>query len=419
MACLLSLLLSPAWAYESESQAVLLEDSAPVFDNIAFDSGIIPSGSPVGVQFVLGTKGGTDVRMEGEAFLAWPEDVTFSAEGEEKKGYFQLDASLDAITSVVIDLSSYGGPSGSFEIDHRSLKMDGRAIFDPFVLEGAAEPRVEIEDTTDSTQLINYSYEIFAGVSLDFTADMTPTITVGFEGVQWLINEGVISEENTPVVITPEQGADFVVDSVFRGLYDGTIALVFNPQVSITAPFLGTIPLVAFEYPLELVTDSFEQDFEQVSFTFPMPVLQPGSDAEDLGEVEVSQLRTVNIPIENIGNLSLQGTASIEGSAAFTVFPTQFNAAPGTSDGLVVTFAPTEVGADAAELVLTSNDPGYPDIRVMLSGTGVESDEGGEITETIVKSTSGCGCITESGTGVLPGLILGLAAVSAVRRRRV
>jgi MYXO-CTERM domain-containing protein len=416
----LSLLFLPcaALAYESETQGVMLEDSAPVFENIAFDSGIIPSGSPVGVQFTLGTDGGTDISMEGDAYLSWPDDVTFSAEGSARKGFFQLDASLDAITSVVVDLSSFGGPSGSFEIDHRSLAMDGRAIFDPFVLEGASEPRVEIEDTTDSTQLINYSYEIFAGVSLDFTANMTPTITVGFEGVQWLLNEGVITEENEPVVITPEQGADFVVDSVFRGLYDGSIALVFDPQVSVTAPFLGTIPLVSFEYPLELVTDSFEQDFEQISFTFPMPVLEPGSDAEDLGEVEVTQLRTVNIPIQNIGNLSLQGSASIEGSAAFTVFPTQFNAAPGTSDGLVVTFEPTEIGAAAAELVLTSNDPGYPDIRVLLTGTGVETDGGQEVTTTIIESTSGCGCTSSPTSSALPGLAAGLAAILLVRRRR-
>jgi MYXO-CTERM domain-containing protein len=411
-------LVALARAYESEPQPVLLEDSAPVFENIAFDSGIIPSGSPVGVQFTLGTKGGTDVTMEGDAYLSWPDDVTFLAEGAPRKGFFQLDASLDAVTAVVVDLSSYGGPAGSFEIDHRSLAMDGRAVFDPFVLEGASEPRVEIEDTTDSTQLINYSYEIFAGVSLDFTANMTPTITVGFEGVQWLLNEGVVTQENQALTITPEQGADFVVDSVFRGLYDGTIALVFDPQVAVTAPFLGTIPLVSFEYPLDLVTDSFEQDFEPVALTFPMPVLEPGSDTEDLGEVEVTQLRTVNIPVKNVGNLSLQGQATIEGDPAFSVFPAYFNAAPGTEDGLVVTFAPTEVGDATAELVLTSNDPGYPDIRVYLSGSGVKADEGQDPGPAIVESTSGCGCESSPVGSAVPALATVVGALALARRRR-
>ena len=407
-----------ALAYDSEPQPVLLTDSAPVFENVNFSTGVIPAGSPVGVEFDLDSKGGTDVRMEGEANLSWPEDVTFLAEGDAGKGYFSLNASLDAITSVVVDLSSYGGPSGSFEIDHRSLKMDGRTLFDPFALDGSANPRVEIEDTTDSTQLINYSYEIFSGISLDFTADMTPTITVGFAGVQWLANEGVITQENTPVTITPEQGADFIVDTVFRGAYDGTIALVFTPQVSVTAPFLGTIPLVSFEYPLNLVTDEFEQDFDQVSFTFPMPVLTPGAESEDFGEVEVSQIATLDVPIHNEGNLALEGTATIEGDGAFTVYPTQFHAGPGGDDGLVVTFAPTEVGDATAELVLTSNDPGYPDVRVALTGTGVEADKSVDISgDPVTASTSGCGCSSAPAAGGSAAL-LGLAALTLARRRR-
>lgn len=411
-------LLASAFAYDSEPQPVLLTDEAPVFENVQFTTGVLPSGSPVGVEFKLDSRGGTELVMEGEATLTWPDDVTFAASGDEQKGYFQLDASLDAITSVVVDLSSYGGPSGSFEIDHRSLSMDGRKLFTPFALEGSAEPRVEIVDTTDSTQLINYSYEIFSGVSLDFTADMTPTITVGYEGVQWIVNEGLITTEGQAVVLNPEQGADFVVDGFFRGAYDGTIALVFTPQVAITAPFLGTIPLVSFEYPLELLTDSFEQDFEGESYTFPMPLLQPGSDAEDFGEVEVTQLRTINIPIQNLGNLALEGTAVIEGDAAFTVYPTQFNASPGTEDGLVVTFAPTAVGDVAAELILTSNDPSYPDVRVALTGAGIELDEGGDISgDPIVASTSECGCAAGS-AGAWPGVVAGLAAVAVVLRRR-
>ena len=413
---LIALLVPFAHAYESESQPVLLADEAPVFDNIAYTTGILPSRSPVGVEFTLGTKGGTFLTMEGESSLVWPEDVTFSAEGGEKEGFFQLDASIDAITSVVIDLSSYGGPSGSFEIDHRSLTMDGRKIFTPFVLEGAEEPRVEIVDTTDSLQLINYSYEIFSGISLDFTADMTPTITVGFEGVQWIVNEGLITTEDQAVTITPAQGADFVVDGVFRGAYDGDISLVFDPQVSITAPFLGTIPLVSFELPVSLLTDAFERDFDQESYTFPMPLLQPGSDAEDFGEVVLTQLRTVNIPIENLGNLGLEGTATIAGDGAFTVYPTQFNASPGTTDGLVVTFAPTVLGAAGAELVLTSNDPGYPDIRVALTGSGIDEDAGRDVGNDIVEATSNCGCATDG--AALPGLVLGLGALVLVGRRR-
>jgi hypothetical protein len=414
---LLLLFSQPALAYSSEDQRVRLEDSAGIFENIQFTTGVIPEGSPIGVEFVVQSNGGTSVVMEGDASLSWPTNVTFAAVGEAMSGIFVLDCSLEAITSVVVDLSDYGGGSWSGEIDHRTLTMDGSTFFDPFVLEGAAEPRVEIIDTTDSTQLIQYSYEIFAGVSLDFQADMTPTFTVGFEGVQWLANEGVITQENTPVALTPEQAADFVVDTVFRGAYDGTIALVFTPQVAVTAPFLGTIPLISFEYPLELLSDSFEQDFIPASYTFPMPLLSPGSDSAPFGDIELGSIATINIPVQNLGNLALYGEARIEGDATFTVYPDQFNALPGTADGLVITYAPSAVASNVAELVLTSNDPGYPDIRVALSGAGIESDVPGvSKDEEITASTSGCGCSTP--VGALPSAVVTLAMLGLAARRR-
>lgn len=419
MTLLLALAL-PAFAYESEEQDVRLEDRAGVFENIQFTTGVIPEGSPIGIEFAVSSNGGTTVVMEGEADLTWPDNVTFGATGEPQSGLFTLDVTLSAITSVVVDLSDYGLDVWSGQIDNRSLTMDGAQRFDPFVLDGAAEPRVEIVDTTDSTQLIQYSYEIFSGVSLDFQADMTPTFTVGFEGVQWLANEGVITMENTPIQLTPEQAADFAVDTVFRGAYDGTIALVFTPQVSVTAPFIGSIPIVSFEYPLELLSDAFEQDFVPTSYIFPMPLLQPGADSADFGAVELGQIATMNIPVQNLGNLALYGVATIEGAGTFTVFPDQFNALPGTSDGLVVTYAPALVATDAAELVLTSNDPGYPDIRVTLSGSGIETiDEdvaGDTKDEEITAGLSGCGCNTPA--GALPGALVSLSiAAFAIRRR--
>ncbi|MBM4369054.1 MAG: hypothetical protein FJ102_22755 [Deltaproteobacteria bacterium] len=413
------LLVAAAAAYESDSQDVRLVDEAGVFENIEFTTGMIPEGSPIGVEFRVESNGGTTVLMEGFADLTWPDNVTWLATGDPGTGLFSLSASLDAITSVKVDLSDYGLGEYESELDHRTLNMDGSERFDPFVLPGAVQEYVEIVDTTDSTQLIQYSYEIFAGVSLDFYADMTPTFTVGFAGVQWIVNEGVITSENESVVLTPEQAADFVVDSVYRGEYSGSIALVFAPTISVSAPIVGSIPIVSFEYPLELLSDSFLQDFEPTSYTFPMPMLVPGSDAEDLGEVDLGTLATVNIPVQNAGNLNLYGNASIEGDAAFTVYPTTFNAVPGTEDGLVVSFSPTVEGAASAELVLTSNDPAYPDVRVSLAGTGIDnSDEGQDVGDdkVVTAETTSCGC--QSPGMAVPSLFASLAALSLAWRRR-
>ena len=184
---MLALLCSSlAFAYDSEPQAVSLLDRAELFTNAELSTGFLPADSPLQVEFRIDALGGADVEMEGEGNMSWPDALALSFAGEPGSGMYILDASLNAVTTVRVDIDVY---SGDFEIDRRSFTMNGATFFDPF----AFADRVEVVDTTDSTQLIYYSYEIFAGVSLDFTADMTPLVTAGFEGVEWTVNEATIT----------------------------------------------------------------------------------------------------------------------------------------------------------------------------------------------------------------------------------
>lgn len=412
------LIATAALAFDSEPQPVHLEDRTQLFTNAEFTTGAIPADSPLAVQFSLEANGGATVEMDGRGDLSWPDALTLLFTGEVGSGILALDASLDAVTEVIIDLSDYGY-EGSFEIDRRSLHMDGNTFFDPFVLDGAAQDRAEIVDKLDATQLIYYSYEVWAGVSLDFEAAMVPVITVGFEGVQWTNNDATIVTENSSAVLASEHVADYIDDSVYTAAWDGDIALIFTPRLSVSAPFIGSIEIASFDIPVSLVKDAFEQDFPAAAYTFPLPILKPGMDNGDFGDVDIGAISTVNVPISNEGSLNLTGTARIEGHGEFTVFPDQFNALPGTADGLVVTFAPTVDGEQTADLVLTSNDPTIPDFVIPLVGNGADpnSDEGGNADEKISAASSSCGCSspgTPIGTSAAALAMLGLL----IRRRR-
>ncbi len=419
------LIATAALAFDSEPQPVHLQDQTQLFTNAAFTTGAIPADSPLAVQFSLEANGGATVEMDGQGDLTWPTALTLLFTGEAGSGLLALDASLDAVTEVIIDLSDYGY-EGAFEIDRRSLHMDGNTFFDPFVLDGATVDRAEIVDRLDSTQLIYYSYEVWAGVSLDFEATMVPVITVGFEGVQWTNNDATIVTENTSAAMTPEHVANYLVDSVFTGAWDGDIALIFTPTIGVSAPFIGSIEIASFDIPVSLVKDAFEQDFPADVYDFPLPILKPGLDTADFGEVDMGAIATVNVPISDEGSLPLTGTAHIDGAGEFTVFPDQFNALPGTSDGLVVTFAPTAAGEQTASLVLTSNDPTIPDLTIPLVGNGADpsSDKGGDADEKISAASSSCGCASLGGEAGAPlggtGATLALFGLVGllVRRRR-
>jgi MYXO-CTERM domain-containing protein len=412
--------IASAQAFESDPVPVHLQDEAELFTNYEYSTGVLPSGSPVGVEFAIEANGGAAVEMDGEGDLTWPEAVTLAFTGEAGSGIYLLDASLDAVTTVVVDLSDYGY-EGEFEIDRRTITMDGATFFDPFVMDGAADDRVEVIDEAAGTELITYSYDIFLGVSLEFTADMTPTFTAGFEGVSWTVNEGSILAEGAPAVLEPTRSADFDVDSTFTARWDATFDLVFTPTLSVCGPIFGCIDIASFDIPVELLTDEFDQDFPSAVYAFPMPMLVPGIDSGDFGTIEPGEIANLQVPLGNQGNLACYGEATIEGDGEFTVYPNQFNALPATTDGLTVTFAPTADGEQTADLVLTSNDPSYPTLVIPLTGNAVTpddpgSDEAGDEEIITSKSDSVCGCSsTQAGAPV--GALLA-AAVLLSRRRR-
>jgi MYXO-CTERM domain-containing protein len=415
------LLVPAAFAFDSDPAPVVLEDEAELFTNTEYSTGTLPSGSPIGVEFAIEANGGAAVTMEGEGALSWPDALTLEFTGAEGSGIYLLDASLDAVTTVNVDLSDYGY-SGSFEIDRRTLTMDGATFFDPFVLPGAPDERVEVVDTSAGTQLIQYSYDIFGGVaSLEFTADMTPTFTAGFEGVQWTAGEATITAEDQPVTLTPEREPDFDVDGVFTAAWDARFDLVFTPTLSVCASFVGCIDVASFDIPVQIASDSFDQDFPPDTYSFPLPLLEPGIESGDFGTIAPGEVSNLQVPLEDVGDLAVYGTATIEGTGEFSVYPDQFNALPGTTDGVVVTFAPTAEGEQTADLILTSNDPSIPTLTIPLVGnaespnTDNGSDVGGDDDKISAAATT-CGCESTSPVSSAWAALGGLALL--IRRRR-
>ena len=416
------MLISFAAAFDSEPADVLLQDRAELFTNVEYSTGPLPAGSPLAVEFRIEANGGADVEMEGEGALSWPEALTIAFAGDPGSGIYLLNASLDAVAEIRVDLSDYGYYD-TIEIDRRSIAMDGATFFDPFVMGGADQDRVEVIDTAAGTELINYSFDIFLGVTLNFTADMTPTFTAGFQGIEWAVNEGVISAEGAPAALAPERVPDFLVDGVFTAQWDAQFDLVFTPTFGACFPVYGCVDIASFDVPVQIAADEFLKDFPAQSYTFPLPLIDPGIDAGDFGTIPPGTLANLEVPIGNVGNLGVYGDASIEGDGEFTVFPTQFNANPGTTDGLVVTFAPTAEGAQTATLVLTSNDPGYPTLSIPLTGNADDGDNGdadggddlGSDGDVASKEVDGCGCDTTPGG--MP-VFAAVAALALLARRR-
>ena len=404
-----------AAAFDSEPQAVRLEDLADTFAAAEFSTGYVPSGSPIQVQFAVESTGGVAVSMEGDANLSWPAALTLQYLPTAGSGLLLLDASIDAVTSIAIDLSDWGY-YGTFEVDRRSLPMDADTSFDPFVLAGAIEPTVEVTDPGDSTTLIDYSYDILPGLSLVFDASIRPEATVDFTGVGILANGSAITAEEAAIAIPYETTGELLVETVYEADWNATLDLVIRPELQVCADPFGCVTVAAFDLPINLLDDAFRQDFPPIYPVFPLPLIEAGLTDADFGDVDVGTLANLDLPVENRGMLVLSGTVRIDGGTDFRVYPETFTALPAGSDGLVVTFAPTIDGAQTATLVLSSNDPGRPDVSIPLVGNAVPGDVPGTDEIVVTKPLDGCGCAT--GVGSAPwGAVLLLGSIAARRRR--
>lgn len=100
------------------------------------------------------------------------------------------------------------------------------------------------------------------------------------------------------------------------------------------------------------------------------PGLELPEDAHDFGYVPVTLTDSWMMPIYNAGphDLSVRSIASDDHD--FTADRTHLFVAPGETEFVNVTFAPTEVRPYAATLTITTNDPLHPSDTVALTGVG-------------------------------------------------
>jgi hypothetical protein len=327
-----------------------------------------------------------------------------------------VDTTVAAVTSVKFEIYGY---TWEEEIDRRDLVMDGEAQFEPFLLPGGIEQRVEVVVESDDTALLEVDYDVFTGVSLEFTADLAMSGTVGFQGVSWELPDGRADTADQTILLEPEGLPSQEVPAIFVGAWDSSMDVVLTPTVSVCVAILGCVDLASFDIPVEVSEESYEQDFPEIEQSYPLPVLDVAIDAYDFGEVSVGELVVLELPVGNLGELTLTGDVLIEGDEAFSVYPDQIVGLAGSEDGLVVQFMPMDAGSFEADLLLQTNDPSRPIHAVRLVGVG-EGD--GLVSGDGTKASyRGCGCVTprdRAGPLASHWWLVWALAISVCARRR-
>lgn len=418
-----ALLLSvPAHAqdYESEPAQLVFEHEFDAFDAIEFDTGSLPSGSPLAIRFFLNSRGGTYATMEAESQVTWPDALTQTLTGVPGSGYLEVICDLTLAAQVTFDIWGY---TGAYDIWSEELYLEAVEVFDPLLL--LEDPVNSVTAQANGRGIDPYELEIpvFAGIEIQVVIQVFPRATAGLANGRVETNDtALFSSTGNVRHDVPRFTPDLLeLTSTYVSEVQAALQVVIRPELEICAPVFGCFRVASFDIPIPLVNETNEEAFDPVRYSHPLPVLEAPFTSHDYGDIDVGTLANLQLPLSNIGLLDLEGSLSIEGDPAFSVFPEYFQASAEQTDGAVVTFAPTAEGPASATLVITSNDPERPDLRIPLGGNGYVEPEldpdDPEVDRRLSGEVRGCGC--DAGGSPAGSLaVLGLAGLLLGLRRR-
>jgi len=383
-----------------------------VFDLVTVDTGYWPSQSdPISARFHITPSGGVTTEFEAESLLEWPSALEQGIRGTPGTGHLEVEAELELEAEVYINL--FGIFVGSVPLWTENLRLDGETEFEPLI-----EPEVVV-DLTDPVVVDPFEVPItiITGVDLVFSVGVYPELVETFSPVRVETETGdaqvLQAQPGVPVTIPigDNQPAEILLTSTVVAEYDTKLDVVLEPAASLDVILLGSFELIDIPLAVPLVSEVVNRTIGPEVYAHALPALRQPDAEVDFGSVEIGAVSNVELPLENIGAMGLEGTLVVNGDSAFSVFPKDFYALPGQVDGAVLTFAPQRPGDYEATLFVTSSDPSVPQVEVVVRGS---SGKGLVEEDAFSASLTTCGCASATGNFGW----LWLSAVAALARRR-
>jgi len=361
-----------------------------LFDDIMFDTGWIPAGSPLQLRFGLAIGGSTEVALGGTLVASWPPGILLSVPGRAGTGRLTINYGFEIIAQLRFDVEVAGIRyewEGDIPIPFipEDLRMAGEVIFDPFLLPDVTERPAIISDTTDRVRVYRYdaldSIIPIPGVGGGFVLALQGELEASYQTEQIVIRDAdLIMEENETTLLNPPvpedpdetpgfgPSAEVVVHPEGTLAYDGTVWIV--PELYIEV--VGT----RFDFPLAEIPVTLVDRWDGVVFDdeivdVPLPEVNVQPALLDLGTAYVDE--TVAQPLVFINNGDAPLWIAVETTdVPFSAEPSELVIPPHRTQRVSIRFHPTTPGIEAVMFAFSTNDPDEPSIVVLLEGEGLE-----------------------------------------------
>ncbi|MBI4954731.1 MAG: hypothetical protein HY908_22105 [Myxococcales bacterium] len=410
------------------------KDTLPI--EWSFDTGWIPSGSPLQVHLYAGVYANTWVELAGQLETSWPDTLTLRAPGKREGGaigyHYGLEVGAQASVTITVLGQSFNWTGDIPYIPQIDFQVEGAQIFDAW----GWSPGGTVASQTQTVTLAQVGIADIIGGSI-------PGIDGGFELDAAM--ELAATWTNHAIAIRTTDGAPVtggpivIEDGATTSDYPGGPSIEFDVNPEGVVSYDGTVHLIPAFY-VELLGQSWSIPIADIPISFPITDLDWSFDAErvhvplpdvvvqvqelDFGEVTVGEERYGGYPIGNVGEAEAEVAIGVTDPENFPLWDESLWLDPGVDLEGALRFAPKSEGHFEAELYLTSNDPDAPQQVIILKGEGIPGPvpPGAPAGPESPEASSGCGCSVPGATSqgelglALAGL--GLGAVALRRRRR-
>lgn len=410
--------------YEADPVAAEIIDTVDLFDLVSVDSGYWPSATdPIAIRFFFTPEIVVESQLQTNSQLAWS-PLSVRTEGSAES---TLRADVEIGAEVKLDL--FGIFSGVVPIASRSVHLETEASSEGLLLQGSPDEILLLSiDDPSLVPPLEYGVDVVPTVAVTVGVGITPKVDASIEGLE-VISEidgqsvhQYTADEWAELPEMPARPGEVGLLTRWSSYVEALFAVQLTPSVGVDTP-IGGFTLAEFPLDIDLAEISELRESEPAFVIHALPVLLDPQESYDYGEIPSGDLANWPLVIENIGAMILEGTASVDGDPAFTVWPEAFAAPPGVQSGLTVSFSPTSPGEHRATLRLLTNDPTRPSFEIAL--VGVASGEGStdpsgdvpplDTAEGDSSTIKTCGCASPPLSGV--GLLAALGAALFSRRR--
>jgi len=412
-----------------------------LFDDVDFDTGWVPAGSPLQLRFMFSLGGSTEIAMGGTSVTSWPPPLAETVPGRPDTGSFSVNYGYEVHVLMRFDVSVAGiRYAWMSEIPvpfiPADLRVADEALFTPYILPPTDPRPILVHDTTERVTLLTVglgSIISIPGIDGGLAVDVQAGLDGFWQTDRLVVRDALpILEETGSTVMGPGTttlgfGAakDVYVHPEGTLHYTGTLSFFPNLFISVVGV---DFRFDLAEIPVELVDLDSNVIFDDATSHVPLPDIEVTPQEIDFGEVASGDRLERLVRVRNAGEAPLEVSIAPP-DPPFDISVTTLSVPPSSAVSFTVGFAPVE-GMDYAETMLVgSNDPDDGLVLIRLSGTGLppppEPDAGlldaGFDAGTGATNAGGCGCRVgaERSTPSLwaLGAFLGLALLLRRRRR--